>query len=1535
MAMAANARADSLQGTTLMTTRRLRCVFRGLVSGLTIALAALGGVGVAVEDEPDHACADAPLEAGDDWPAYKRDAARSGVTAARIPLPLEVVWSQVSAQPPQPAWSEPGRSLNMLDFDYAAQPVAALGLVFFGSSADDAVRALDAASGRLAWSFTTGAPVRFAPHIAEGRCYFASDDGCAYCVEARTGKEIWRFRAALDDRRLLANGRLTSRWPCRSGVLVHDGVVYLTAGMWPSEGVYFYALDARTGRLQWCNDTSCYDYLEYPHAPSTAFGGPAPQGYLLLARETLVVPTGRCAPAAFDARSGKLLHFWSNSSNRGGSWATLAHDHIFVSAVAWQPDQPVRLGESQPHRADSVAALELRSGKEAWPYSKAVKEVTDDRPAARWRSQIAHGVFGRQRVLFNGKRLYALGNGKADAFELDGETALRHLWSVPCPRTYAEALAGNALLIGSQDRLLALDPATGKTLAEVALPGQVRGLAVAGGKVFAATERGGLYALGEKAAAPPPERPPQPPAPPAAAKAAANLVRLHAPVTATRGFAVVASATDARLAQELAAATPLHVVCLLADETQVLRERQRLLAETSFYGSRLVVLPVSRADKQPAPFVAYFANLVVVSGKDVGLPLAELYGLLRPCGGRMAFHGGAPSARADLEAVISKDEIRSEAGHTFVVRGKLPGAFDWDSKAEADERVRWPLQFQWFGDPNGQLLVSRHSRPRTPIPACGRLFIFGESHITAVDAYNGAELWRRRLSVAVCTGQQPVSADDEFLYIQDGAVVWQLEAQTGKLSRVYGASAGPMVHSLKNPLRLAANGKAGEVGAISVSEGKDGLEVTLVTQSPAPAVDDRWELAFDFRPAAQRVQAPAAGTFELVVDPWQGRLLPQKTFAHPEVLLRKEPAAKDGASTVVLTLPRAALEQWLGHAVTDFGLAADVKLWTEDFRVRLWGRPLAAAAKRGWLNEAEAVVVLAKSPPLPAPAGRLSAFAPIPVAPAGDAPAIAARPARLPPMTRSRPDGDFAADFKEGTGKEDVRGKDAVLKRIRDYELLQRQHPLTGDDVSRDYSRSYGCSGTSCSAAMDFFRSGTIGMYDRAEDAGMRNISGIRSGCGQTLVAAFGMLLYSESASDCLCSYSFATSLALAPAPARRNEDWALFDDKHLTPGLLRRSAVNFGAPGDRREQDGRLWLGFPRPALALAKRTAMPLPCGIEFAKGFGPCRINTDRQPIANTDRPWIYGSGVKGITRLQMDLVHHLPTKVLVSLAPGQAPQIDGKLDDPCWDGFGALPLTDRNGAVRLRHDDEALYVAYEQKAPVDRLGKAAPWKAGVKEKDGGFERDDHLRVSLFNADGKQVVTFAVAAGGGAYDALLDLGKDGSLRDKRTPVPAEDAGWDGRWTHRTSLSAEAFRAEIAIPWKTLAQAGLSRQKLFVECSRRGRWGGARDASLARLLENAVEVHALDRPPAARPFVVRLHFAELDDVKEGERVFDVVLQGKTVLKDFDVAQAAGGRFRAVVREFRDVAADKQLDVRFVPRVTPLTERNAPTLSGVEVEAQ
>lgn len=88
----------------------------------------------------------------------------------------------------------------------------------------------------------------------------------------------------------------------------------------------------------------------------------------------------------------------------------------------------------------------------------------------------------------------------------------------------------------------------------------------------------------------------------------------------------------------------------------------------------------------------------------------------------------------------------------------------------------------------------------------------------------------------------------------------------------------------------------------------------------------------------------------------------------------------------------------------------------------------------------------------------------------------------------------------------------------------------------------------------------------------------------------------------------------------------------------------------------------------------------------------------------------------------------------------------------------------------------------------------------------------------------------------------------------------------------------------------------------------------------------------PAAS-YTVRLHFAEPDDVEPGERVFDITLEGQPVAGNFDIAAAAGGVRRAIVKEFRDVRVEGDLDLELKPAAE--AKLREPILCGVELIAE
>lgn len=77
-----------------------------------------------------------------------------------------------------------------------------------------------------------------------------------------------------------------------------------------------------------------------------------------------------------------------------------------------------------------------------------------------------------------------------------------------------------------------------------------------------------------------------------------------------------------------------------------------------------------------------------------------------------------------------------------------------------------------------------------------------------------------------------------------------------------------------------------------------------------------------------------------------------------------------------------------------------------------------------------------------------------------------------------------------------------------------------------------------------------------------------------------------------------------------------------------------------------------------------------------------------------------------------------------------------------------------------------------------------------------------------------------------------------------------------------------------------------------------------------------------------VRLHFAEIVLQYTGQRLFDVVIQGRRVLHDYDIVREAGGPNRAIVRTIRAVASrDGTLSVQFLPG-----RADWPAVSGIEI---
>lgn len=254
-----------------------------------------------------------------DWPMWRHDPGRTASTPEKLPDALHLQW--VREYPPlRPAFWQTRQ--ERVQFDQGYEPVVLGKTMLVASSRNDSVTALDTETGAEKWRFYADGPVRFAPAAAGDRLFFVSDDGCLYCLRIDTGKLIWKVRGAPSQRKVLGNGRLISVWPARGGPVVAEGRVYFAAGLWPFEGIFVHARDAMSGKELWINDRTGAMYWEHPHA-AMAFGGPSPQGYLLIQGDKLVVPCSRAFPAFFDLKTGALASFdfgHGGHGSRPGSW---------------------------------------------------------------------------------------------------------------------------------------------------------------------------------------------------------------------------------------------------------------------------------------------------------------------------------------------------------------------------------------------------------------------------------------------------------------------------------------------------------------------------------------------------------------------------------------------------------------------------------------------------------------------------------------------------------------------------------------------------------------------------------------------------------------------------------------------------------------------------------------------------------------------------------------------------------------------------------------------------------------------------------------------------------------------------------------------------------------------------------------------------------------------------------------------------------------------------------------------------------------
>ncbi len=745
----------------------------------------------------------APDALAADWPQFRCDAGRTAASDQQLPAELHLQWVR-ELPAPAPAFPKNVR----LEFDTTYEPVVLGDRIFVPSMISESVTAYGTASGQEHWRFFAEGPVRFAPAAWDNRVYFVSDDGYLYCVDAADGTLKWKFRGAPADRKertLLGNGHLISLWPARGGPVVHNGIVYFAAGLWPAYGIFIHALDARTGDLVWSNTNS--DHLPGVNEDHgiDQFAGLAPQGYLAVVGDKLVVPCGAQLPALLDLATGKLAPYYTGWGGRDGlpkgTWFVAGRgrylcqagdlydmlrpsDELFNSE-RWKRDFKRELYTGGLTRL----RIDPQSHKDIGDFGQPV--ITEDALYENNAGIAAVDLTSFDLVPAEEANLPA--NRKDDTYPDRLAGVFRNLWKLPS-KLKVQIKAGDRLYSAGPGQIASLSIPKGHQEPKIQWQAQLEGtphrLLAADDRLFVVTREGRIYAYGsEKPSGVAVHRRPFAARVPGGsfAQQATDLLEVAGQ---TEGYALVLGLDSGQLVEELVGHSKLSVIAIDADPRKVAALRQRL-QEAGSYGSRACV---RTGDPLAYPLPPYLASLVVsersggISADNIDSIVRNVYPKLRPYGGtacaRLADVPDAASWAAPGDGALAGLAIDRQKGWILLRRqGALPGAADWSheaanaasTKASTDTFVKAPLDLLWFDASNEWFRAPNATLVRV---AGGRVLVRVDD-IDAIDVFTGRPLWRAPLPFKHEATDQMVTAPDA-IYATSGKICLVLDPASGK-----------------------------------------------------------------------------------------------------------------------------------------------------------------------------------------------------------------------------------------------------------------------------------------------------------------------------------------------------------------------------------------------------------------------------------------------------------------------------------------------------------------------------------------------------------------------------------------------------------------------------------------------------------------------------------------------------------------------------------------------------------------------------------
>ncbi len=1180
----------------------------------------------------------------EDWPTYRHDLGRTGASEESLTEQLHLQWSH-SFPKLIPSWL--GEFQN-LKFDSNYEPIVLGKTLFFGSSDDDAITAINIDSGKIRWRYYANGPIRLAPVGWENKIYFGADDGLFYCLDANSGKLIWKFDTALSNRKVFIEGRLSALSPVRGGPVLVDGKVHFTASLWPFENSALFSLDAKTGQLLSKTDDI------------------GSQGFLTASDSMIFCPNGRSdfVYSRKLERAVPIRHF----GGWGGYW-----DHLVISSDDWlfrngklqkilQPNQFI--GATVYERGEDNSAVcfyrpIISKDTVYYSTSKAPKprvdklgpEIGDLVALSLSDVEISEVTDKAGKPILSPQRKKQSKVLLKERWRLSKDQIVAALEEKTAPKEVQEFIkiqikAGNRLYGYRGSTVFAVDlpkaGATPKISWKTTVPGKPARIIAANGKLFVVTIEGDLFCFGAnktKAAKFPKESRKLTSAKDGWSNKANDILNLS---KANEGYCLVLGLEDGRLIEELFLNTKLHIIAIDKDpiKVQALRKKLSYLQDSQWKiraqkpidpsskhsspqkpdlskDAKKTVFsktPSSELNPQrnrvvihnddPAtyPFPPFMANLIVSEDPQslASKPdrVASLITSLRPYGGSLALdlsdseHAQIISA-LHQEGVPETESQRQGQLSLFARNGAPANSADWTHEwsdpantLKSDDNLKAPLGMLWTGGRSArpEMYIDRHLWPPSPVIMDGRMFIVGPKGPAAVDIYTGRMLWETQSDIFTAMTR---SRGGHWAPGGCHTIGTKdgLYVSTQKSIIRFDPATGDIISEFPLP----ADAKEGSIW------GRPRIWKHLIITSIVHEGKDTTLLALDQRSGSEVWKMEADYSFSQVAI-GNGKVFCWDGIADNQSALK---ASRRGVA----------------FPAKDDGDGYQLKTFDASDGKALWRNPSDSVVE--WLSYSEKLDV------------------------------VVASTKKVIRAVRGRDGEQLWSKYSEGIGfgghpdfvwQKVILWNDWMIDQRGPglaYDLLSgkpinRSHPVTQKPVPWKFDRrGHHCNHAVASENLLTFRS-DIATYVDLNTLKTSSFPGFRSGCTNSLVPAGGVLSSPMYSRGCVCNYNFFTSSAFTHIPEQEASNVHSGKIDYLENsdlGRVQRLGINFSTGGRRSSNgaNGTVWFGLTgnNNYFRLSKVPTNPNAGSIPF------------EVPVESGDLNWVFSTGLERLKNFTVKL------------------------------------------------------------------------------------------------------------------------------------------------------------------------------------------------------------------------------------------------------------------------------------------------------------